>query len=129
MPQNKHKILLVEDEDTLRQLYTEVMLEAGLLVDTASEGQLALQKMSQGGYDLVLLDMMLPKLTGIEIIETLHQTPPQKPNKKLVLTTNMTDPQLLKKFKKYHISDVIVKSEITPDLFINQVKQFLNIKE
>lgn len=71
------RILLVEDEPYLHELYNELLLGEHYTVDTAMDGEVALQKICAGGYDLVLLDVMLPKKDALTILQELQTSPPQ----------------------------------------------------
>src|SRR5258708_3610110 len=75
------KILVVEDEPDLLSLYSSLLTQQGYAVQAANNGQDALILMKGGGYDLVLLDIMLPKMDGLQILETLWREPPKTPNK------------------------------------------------
>ena len=55
------KVLIVEDDQFLREFYQELLQSTGLLIDVAADGDTASQKIYQGGYDLIMLDIMLPK--------------------------------------------------------------------
>ena len=61
------KILIAEDDEFLRELYADILKGEGYQVTTAIDGEDALQKLSQGGWDLVLLDIIMPKLSGLEV--------------------------------------------------------------
>ena len=60
------KILLVEDEPLLQKLYTDLLKGENYSVESVSDGKTAYEKIKQGGWDLVLLDILLPELDGIE---------------------------------------------------------------
>lgn len=75
---NTLRILVVEDEPDLRNLYIELLVSEGYQVDQAVDGQEAFDAMRKGGYDLVLLDLMLPKVDGISILQKLHSEAPQR---------------------------------------------------
>lgn len=118
------KILLVEDDAMLHQLYLDILKSAGYDVSEAIDGQQAFVKMKEGGYDLVLLDQLLPGMTGMEILEKLKAEPPSQPNKKVVFMTNVDDPKQFAAMQA--ISDgYFVKSSLAPDQFLQKVKEYL----
>ena len=122
----KPRILVVEDELFLRDIYVQTLKDAKYRVDSASDGEEALIKMTQGGYDLVLLDVMLPKQDGQQILTKLKQTPPKHPNGKIVYTTNLSqDPKFQAQAKKLGVSGHIIKADLNPDEFLQKVRQFL----
>ncbi|MFL5670014.1 MAG: response regulator [Chloroflexota bacterium] len=68
------RILLAEDDPSIREV-TEIGLRAsGFAVETASDGQIALERFESSPFDLVLLDVMLPKLDGLEVCRTIRRT-------------------------------------------------------
>jgi len=68
------KVLVVEDEDVLRMLIVDTLEDiAGVEIHTAENGAEALEKLSVEAYDLVLLDYMMPVMTGIEVLGQLDE--------------------------------------------------------
>ena len=119
------RVLIVEDEQFLRDLYLELLKGEDYSVDEAVDGDEALVKMQQGGYDLVLLDMMLPKKNALEVLEILKAQPPKMANKKVVFLTNMAQDTLMEKGKVYGVMDFLIKSSITPEELLQKVSQYL----
>lgn len=60
----KNNILIVEDEHDIREIYVEVLTQAGYIVDQAADGEVGMQKIKEGKWDLLLLDIMLPEKMG-----------------------------------------------------------------
>ena len=58
----KTNILIIEDDQFLREFYQELLQSEGFLIDLAPDGDIASQKLAEGGYDLVMLDIMLEQL-------------------------------------------------------------------
>ena len=119
------KILLVEDEVFLVELYYDLLTGEGYEVDKATDGEQALEKMKQGGYDLVLLDLIIPKLGGYEVLEKLKNDPPLKENKALVFMTNLGKDSVARDGQLYQSKGVIVKSNVDPGEFLLEVKKYL----
>ncbi|MBI5476699.1 MAG: response regulator [Ignavibacteriales bacterium] len=67
------KILIVDDEDTLRILVKAELEERGFAVDDAPDGETALQKMESVRYDLIILDIMMPGIDGMEVLRQLRE--------------------------------------------------------
>lgn len=67
-------ILLVEDDDDIRELFAEVLREAGYVVHEAENGRVALDRLEQVGPCLVLLDLMMPVMSGPELLRALHRS-------------------------------------------------------
>lgn len=80
------RILLAEDEDVLRMLVLDTLEDEGYTIDEATDGDEAYQKIMSQYYDLVLLDYMMPGMTGIEVIEKVRRHP-DKQNLKIMMLT------------------------------------------
>src|SRR5258708_19020104 len=120
------RILLVEDEPTVQEMYVEILKEEGYNVVSSGDGQEALQYIQEGGYDLVLLDIMLPHIDGIHILEKLKTgSAPKKPNKAIVLLTNIAQEEVVSKGISLGIRGYLIKSNYNPGEFIKEVKNFL----
>lgn len=122
---NNQKILVVEDDQFLRELYDELLTDEGYSVETCEDGATGLEKMTQGGYDLVLLDIMLPKKDGLEILRELKTSPPKSPNGPVVLLTNLGQDAIIKEGFTLGASGYLIKSAMTPDQVLHEVRVFL----
>ena len=80
------RILLAEDEDVLRMLVLDTLEDEGYTIDEATDGDEAYQKIMSQHYDLVLLDYMMPGMTGIEVIEKVRRHPDKQQLKIMMLT-------------------------------------------
>ena len=125
----KPKILVVEDEPDLNKLYQELLLGEGYDVQSATDGKQALDILEQGGFDLVLLDIMLPSLDGLQILERLKDTPPAKPNKRIVLLTNLNQDEVIAQAVQLDVYGYIIKSDYTPEQFLEIIKKMLKPPE
>lgn len=120
------KILVVEDEQYLRDLYVEILKNEGFFVDEAKDGEEAYQAMYRGGYDLVLLDVLLPKMDGFEIMKKLkEETPPQTPNSTVVMLTNLEHPNSIAKGVELGIRGYLIKSDYNPEELLEEIKRYL----
>jgi two-component system, OmpR family, alkaline phosphatase synthesis response regulator PhoP len=119
------KILVVEDDLNTRKLYQTILTNAGFQVETAADGAEGLAKCRQGGYDLVLLDAMLPKMDGIALLGELKKSPPQIPNKNIYLLTNLSHDPILKEAVNLGAKDVILKTDVNPEQLVEKVKKIL----
>lgn len=124
MISSMQKILIVEDDVFLKELYTDILTQAKYEVDTAIDGDQALSKMKSGGWDLILLDVMLPKHTGFEVMEELQNDPQFKKTCPIVFFTNLDDPK--EKVLAEKLGDAyIIKSQLSPPEFLEVIKGHL----
>lgn len=124
---SKKRILVVEDEKDIRDLYAEILKNEGFDVSVACNGEEGYSAMYEGGFDLILLDIMLPKLDGFKILEKLKkETPPKKPNHAIVILTNLGEDLSVSKGVSYGVRGYLVKSDYTPDQILKEVKVYLN---
>ncbi|MGA2910585.1 MAG: response regulator [Candidatus Microgenomates bacterium] len=121
------KILVVEDDQNTRNLYQRVLESAGFKVDVATDGAEGLTKCREGGYDLVLLDIMLPKMDGIVLLGELKKSPPKVPNKNIYMLTNLAHDPILKEAITLGAKDVLLKTDVNPEELVNKVKEILSV--
>src|ERR1051326_2561730 len=67
-----HRILVVDDESSIRQFSTEVLIDSGYEVDAVEDGAAAWQELSADRYDLLVTDHNIPKVTGVELLKKLR---------------------------------------------------------
>ncbi len=124
-PQKK-SILLIEDEDVNRDLYKKLLEMEGYQVDTAVNGTQAYEKMRKGGYDLVLLDIIMPEKNGVEVLEKLKQeSTSAQPMQTIVFLTNLTQEEIIAKGVELGARGYLVKSDYDPEEFLQQIQEFL----
>ena len=75
----KSRLLIVDDDDEIRELLEFDLAQSGYITDTASDGAEGLNKALNNVYDLVLLDVMMPKMNGFEVCKNIRQTKPNLP--------------------------------------------------
>lgn len=119
------KILIAEDDEFLRELYADILKTEGYQVTTAVDGEDALQKLTQGGWDLVLLDIIMPKLSGLEVAKKAKELPPTSlPNKSIIFLTNLDKGEEIKEALLLG-TGYLIKSQITPGDLVKEVKLYL----
>jgi DNA-binding response OmpR family regulator len=119
------KILIVEDDQFLREFYEELLQGEGFQVEVAPEGETGFNKLHAGGYDLILLDIMLPKKDGIEILKENKMTAPSSPNGPIVVLTNLGQDAIIKSCFDLGASGYMIKSALNPDQVLTEVKNYL----
>ena len=125
MDQNAKKILIVEDDQFLREFYEELLQAEGYSVDAAADGDSGLIKISSGGYDLILLDIMLPRRDGMQILRDLRIKPPVKNNGPIVVLTNLGQDAVIKQCFDLGANGYLIKSAMNPDQVVAEIKTYL----
>ena len=124
------KILLVEDEKMIREMYEIVLKHAGYAVDFAEDGEIAVQKLSQPNpdYDLVLLDLMMPKLDGINVLKIIKA--PDSPSRHIpvFLLTNLGMDNLIKEAMSHGADKFLVKANYLPKQVVDEITAFLKVQ-
>lgn len=121
----KIKILLVEDDTFTRELYEEVLKDAGYDVDSAKDGEEGLGKIRKGTYALILLDVMMPKIDGLEVLRSLKNNPPEIQNGPIILLSNLTHDPVIKMAQSLGAKANLVKSDINPGELLEKIKLYL----
>lgn len=121
---NQKKILIVEDDQFLREFYQELLIGEGHLIDTAPDGEIGLQKIQENEYDLILLDIMLPKKDGLQILRDLKTS---QPNKQLtiVILTNLGQDSIIKACFELGAAGFLIKSALNPDQVLTEIRSYL----
>lgn len=122
---DQQRILVVEDDLFLRELYTDVLTAEGYKIEGAADGEEALQKIKVGGYDLVLLDIIMPKMDGLTVMRQVQNAPPQNPNKCVVFLTNLDKDEEIRTALKLG-NGYLIKSQITPGSLVEEVKNYIS---
>lgn len=115
VPTNGLSVLCIEDEFFISELYDRALRKAGYDVTTALSGTDGLKLAQTDHYDIILLDLMVPGITGMEILKTLRD-PAQTPtlHSKIVITTNLVQDDDARKQIEDQADGYIIKADITP---------------
>ena len=122
MENTSKRILVVDDEQYIRELYEEVLKAEGFAVDTASDGEEALAKIIAGGYSVITLDVVMPKLDGLGILTKLKESTPKQKNGPIILLTSLANDPAVKQALEMGAQKVIIKTDITPKQFVDMIK-------
>jgi DNA-binding response OmpR family regulator len=114
------KVLLVEDEPTLRDVYAMIMATQAYDFDVASNGAEALEKCRKKQYDLILLDLMMPVLDGVGFLEQFAENG-HLPTKVIVLS-NLSSGQELTKALSLGAYKSILKADLSPKQLLATVR-------
>lgn len=123
----KSTILLIEDESALLALYKQVLEDFGLNVIAVPDGEIGFDAILDNAWDLLLLDIMLPKKDGLEILKELKEYEDWKKGK-VVMMTNLNSEDIINNAFDLGADGYLIKSEIQPDKLIEEVTMFLSSK-
>lgn len=118
------KILLVEDDAFIIDIYSNQFKKAGYLVDIARDGEMAYEKIKNNYPDLVLLDINLPKINGIEMLKAIRKDPTIK-NLNVIVISNLTKKDYSEDISSLGIIKYFLKVETSPEEIIKTVDEIL----
>jgi len=119
------KILVVEDDKILSKMYSTKLKNAGMEVAVAGNGEEGLELMKSFGPDLVLMDLMMPKMDGFTALEKAKADPKLK-SIPIVILSNLSTGADADEVLKKGAKDFIVKSNLTPGQVVERVKKLLS---
>jgi len=117
------KVLCIEDEHFISELYVRALTRAGYDVTVEVDGRQGLALAQSDAFDIILLDLMIPSITGIEVLRHLRnpaETP--KLHAKVIITTNLEQREDIRADIEAQADGYLVKAEITP----RELVQFLS---
>lgn len=113
-------ILCIEDEQFIGELYSRALIKAGYRITVIADGAVALEAAQTNNYDIILLDLMVPTLTGIEILRALRDPARVPPiHAKIIVTTNLEQRQEVRADIEQQADAYLVKAEMTPNELVN----------
>lgn len=118
-------ILFVEDEQFIAEMYADILRQSGFKVQIEANGQKGYELASSGDFDLILLDLMLPGMTGLEVLKRLRDkklSPKFTSNHHIVVLTNLDEDDLTKKKISKLAQGYYTKVNITPHKLVEIIK-------
>lgn len=123
------KALIAEDDYFIRDIYERTLKSAGFDVEVAVDGEEALQKAKNGLYDMILLDILMPKMTGIDVLRLLRQKGASTEDTIIVMTTNLGQDNIIKEALKIGADGYLIKAQLDPDDLVNEINKFFPAQE
>lgn len=120
------KILIVEDDDSLANVYTTRLQAEGFDTRRVPNGEDALATAISYDPDLVLLDVMMPKVSGFDVLDILRHTP-ETVNVKVIMLTALSQDADRERAKSMGVDDYLVKSQVVIADVVDKIKEHLNI--
>lgn len=119
------KLLLVEDDISLRDIYNARFEAEGYTVAVASNGEEALAAAVKEKPDLILLDIMMPRISGFDVLDIIRTTP-ETAHTRVIIMTALSDPESRAKAEKLGVNKFLVKSQVTLEDIVAEVKKELS---
>jgi len=116
------KILLIEDEEIMINLLEKKLIQEGYQVKVAKNGIEGLEKLKEEKPDLILLDIIMPKMGGFEVMEKISKDPELK-EIPIIIISNSGQPVELDKAQKLGAKDWLIKTEFDPQEVIEKVEK------
>ncbi len=120
----KKVVFIVEDDPVLLKMYTEKFIFEGFKVFNAKDGEEALKIATSEKVDVILLDIMLPRMSGTDFLEKLRQTPEGK-KIPVVALTNLAEEEERQKALKLGVEQYLIKAMQTPEQVVEIVKRYI----
>jgi CheY-like chemotaxis protein len=119
-------ILFIEDDKPIAEMYARVLEREGYSVEFAYNGNEGLQKAQTKHFDLVLLDIMMPEMSGIEVLKLLRgEDGHGSPDTKIVILTNLAQDKTSQEALKSQADGYIIKADIVPSQLAGIVKKLI----
>lgn len=120
------KILLVEDDDALASVYTARLEAEGFTLRRVPNGEEALATALEFRPDLILLDAMMPKVSGFDVLDILRNTP-ETTNMRIIMLTALSQESDLQRAKALGVDEYLVKSQVVIADVVERIKHHLGM--
>lgn len=120
------KILMIEDDPFFGKLCVRVLEDEGFLIVLAKDGEKGLKKLGEERPDLVLLDIILPKMNGFEVLEGIRKNPdPELAKTPVIILSNLYSEEEEKKAKELKANGYLVKANTNSEELIKKIREVL----
>ena len=127
-PTHNKSVLIIEDEFFITELYTRALEKGGYKVVAIKDGERGLREAVNGTYDIILLDIMLPTMNGIDLLYKMKDKHVQPPlSSKIIITTNLDQKEEMRAKIEQMADGYLIKAEITPKELVSFVDQTLGL--
>lgn len=119
------RILIVEDDEFLAEIYNKQFLQEGYESQVATDGEMALKVLENPNFDLILLDIMLPKMDGLTVLGKIKKDS-KTAEIPVVILSNLSQDATVKKGLALGASGYLLKAQYLPQQAVSEVKKFLS---
>lgn len=125
-PMKTKKVLLVEDDDALAQVYVSRLEAEGFVIKRVANGEDALAAALELHPDLIILDVMMPKVSGFDVLDILRNTP-ETANLKIIMLTALSQDSDIERANALGVDDYMIKSQVVIADVVERVKHHLGL--
>ncbi len=125
-PNQPKKILLVEDDNNLASVYMTRLQAEGFDTKRVTNGEDALAVAIAYKPDLIVLDVMMPKVSGFDVLDILRNTP-ETTNVRIIMLTALSQESDKERAKSLGVDDYLVKSQVVIADVVDRIKQLLGV--
>lgn len=118
------KVLIVEDDPLIVKIYSTRLQADGYQVVSAENGELGLEKALMEKPDLIVLDVMMPKVDGFEVLQKLREKPEFK-YVPILMYSNLNNEEEIERAKKMGVTEFLVKANLSPTQMVTKMKQYI----
>ncbi|OGM12706.1 hypothetical protein A3A76_04295 [Candidatus Woesebacteria bacterium RIFCSPLOWO2_01_FULL_39_23] len=122
--EGKKKVLIIEDDPFLLKIYQEKFTGEGFDVVTAEDGVEGLRLAKEGNLNIVILDILIPKLSGVDLLLKLREDDKGK-TLPVIALTNLTQPEEQQKVMTLGVKEYLVKSDYTPNQVVEKIRKYI----
>lgn len=125
MENTRRKILIIEDDRFISEMYARTLTKNGFEVVESTNGPDGLKLAKNGGWSYILLDIMLPDITGVEILQDLRSTATEKKDDdtKIIVMTNFEQDDATRESMEKLADGYLIKAEITPRRMVEIIQE------
>ncbi len=121
------KILIIEDDPLIVKIYTTRLSADGYTVVSAENGEDGLKLIEEDGIDLIVLDIMMPRVDGFGVLQKIRSIEKTK-NLPVLVYSNLAQEEEVNRAKQAGATEFIVKANISPTEMVNKIKSYLTQK-
>lgn len=123
-PKPTVKVLLIEDDLSMVKMYTTRLEKENLEVEVATDGEEGLRKINEGLPDLIVLDLMIPKMGGMELLKQLRASPKTK-DLPVIILSNLSQERDIENSRALGVRWFLIKANFTPSQVVEKIKECL----
>lgn len=123
---DRKRVLVVEDDERVRRVEGLILSSAQLEIEEAKGGQEALDRLRDGEYDLVVLDLMMPEVDGMQVLKSIRSKPETQGLPVIVVTAKNSDREILEGFQSG--ANYYITKPFEPRELVDSVELILGVK-